>query len=201
MVTSGDHNQVFQPACDINLIVDDNPEVTGGHPPVIVRRTLCARVFRQARSQGVAERLLSLFRAVQVAGGSVITMRPNLADGAIGQFGTRFGIHDHHLLRAHNRTVGHERHGLLMGLVDNHGSTITQFLTIHHDNAGIFLALRSSHQQGGLGQAIRGTNHITGQTKGCKSIVELLDGPSRDRLRSDNHAVKCGQVHLIFLAR
>ena len=128
-------------------------------------------------------------------------MRPNLADGAIGQFGTRFGIHDHHLLRAHNRTVGHERHGLLMGLVDNHGSTITQFLTIHHDNAGIFLALRSSHQQGGLGQAIRGTNHITGQTKGCKSIVELLDGPSRDRLRSDNHAVKCGQVHLIFLAR
>jgi len=63
VVTSGDHNQVFQPACDINLIVDDNPEVTRGPPPPPLPRPPPPPAPLLAQRARAAENLLGGCRA------------------------------------------------------------------------------------------------------------------------------------------
>ena len=82
VVAAGDDDEVLDAAGDVDLAVDDDGEITGAQPVVLRDAGGGAVIEAVGLRQLVAEGLDGLLVAVEVAGGDVVAVDPQLTDGA-----------------------------------------------------------------------------------------------------------------------
>ena len=152
VVAARDDDEVLQAAGDEDLIVDDDAEVAGTHP-VILRRFARPGVLRQAvvRRQVVAEGVGGLFLAVEVAGGGVLAVDPQLTDLTVRELLAGLRIHDAETLPRADLADGGQRHGSLVALRQCHGGAARELLAVEPLGPRPLVGLRGGDQQGGLG--------------------------------------------------
>ena len=195
VVTAGDDDEVLESAGDVDLVVDDDGQVAGGQPLGVGRRAGSPGILSQRGHQGIMERLFGFLGAIQVAGGNVSAITPQLTHGTVGNLGAGFGVNNRKKLRTHHLAVGGKRHRILIAR-NHHAASLGQRLPIKIVNQGTIRGLWRRDQQRRLSQAVGGAHRSPMQPMLRKRRNEGLHGLFGHRLGTQNQAIHLGQIQI-----
>ena len=202
VVATSHHDEVLEAASDVELVIHDCRQVTGGQPVVVLRRVRHAGALFQALPQRVVEGRGGFLRAVQVTGRAVITVEPDFAHSAIRQLGLGLWVHDGQVLSHDALTTGGISHGV-RGLLHDDRLAVGQTLAVEVGNNRALQCLRGGHNQRSLRHAIGGAQGIAAQAVLflAESLPEGIHRRLGHRLRADHDAIDVAEVQLLSLGR